>query len=147
MPYEINTGAVYTTTIQELSTVLSIHLAKKMLRLDTGMACTSGKSLLRYNFDSDVMMLLKIKSEKNVNNAMDRSLYANRSPSSSILLKYPRTRSDTTNMPPQKKVPINPNNSSLNGQPPSLVFDKQRFINDQTLGFNNVTMSFILPSA
>jgi hypothetical protein len=74
-------------TIQELSTVLSIHRAVKILWLDTGKECTSRRSLERYSFERDVRILLKIRRTKEVINNMERSLRARISPISSMPLK------------------------------------------------------------
>jgi len=74
-------------TIHELSTVLSIHLAVKILWLETGKECTSRRSLERYSFERDVRILLKTRSTKEIIKIMDRSLRASISPISSIPLK------------------------------------------------------------
>ena len=67
--------------------VLSIHRAIKILKLETGMECTRGRSLLRYSFEMDVKMLLKISREKNVRRIIESSLFARILPSSEISLK------------------------------------------------------------
>lgn len=90
-------------TIHELSAVLSIHLAAKILFPETGMEWTSSRSLERYSFESEVRMLLNIRREKEVRTSMDKSFKIRISPSPSILRKYLRVLNEIINIPIQKK--------------------------------------------
>lgn len=129
-------------TIHELSTVLSIHRAVKILWLETGIACTSKRSLERYNFERDVRILLKTRRTKEVISNMERSLSARISPISSMPLKYERTRREIAKRPVQKATPMVPMSKNFIARP-RLLFEKPLFLMDEILGLSNIKISLI----